>query len=302
MEVLIRIGVIESEPDPAKIDSQLKGALAALENGDTEFGWYLAISKCDPPPIPQETEEVIRLLGNERYEQLLILSLSREPDRLDGTPSLLGIIGLGTYGSDLAIQSLLKYLRPFSVDPVNAWWLRWKAAIALVRIGTVGTIQALINLLSDEQLISRLMASIGLEIAQRSIEHRKLLLQIEFDSNQLRTAVESCFAKEVGTKAIQCISQLQSQSYEGIEGDEYVKGTEIILDLLKRVSRNIVVNAALGALDDEQGKTCAIWIVRELGDRNILPRLEAKLSDLDVHTEVNQAIQNIIQRAPEGNV
>ena len=83
-------------------------------------------------------------------------------------PSLLGIIGLRTYGSDLAIQSLLKYLRPFSVDPVNAWWLRWEAAISLVHIGTVGTMQALINLLFDEQMISRLMASIGLEIARNA--------------------------------------------------------------------------------------------------------------------------------------
>ena len=302
MEVLIRIGVIESEPDPARIDSQLKGALAALENGDTEFGWYLAISKCDPPPIPQETEEVIRLLGNERYEQLLILSLSREPDRLDGTPSLWGITGLGTYGSDLAIQSLLKYLRPFSVDPVDAWWLRWEAAIALVRIGTVGTMQALINLLFDEQLISRLMASIGLEIARRSKETRRLLLQIGFDSNQLKAVVESCFAEEVGTEAIRCISQLQSQSYEGAEGNDGIKGSEIILDLLKQASSNIVINAALGALDDEQGKICAIWIVGEFGDRKILPQLKTKLSDLDVHTEVNQAIQQIIQRAPEGDV
>ena len=188
------------------------------------------------------------------------------------------------------------------MNSMDAWGLRWEAVIALVRIGTVGTIRALIDLLSDEELISRLMAVVGLEMASRNRETRQLLMRIGFDSSRLKITVESCFAKEVGTKAIQCISQLQSQSYEGIEGDEYVKGTEIILDLLKRVSKDIVIGAALGALDDEQGKICAIWIIGEFGNRNILPQLEAKLSDLDVHTEVNQAIQKIIQRAPEGNV
>ena len=301
-EVLIRIGAIESEPDPARIDSQLEGALAALENGDTEFGWSLAISRCDPPPIPQETEEVIRQLGNERYEQLLILSLSREPDRLYGFPSLWGITDLGIYGSDLAIPSLLKYLRPFSMNSVDAWGLRWKAVIALVRIGTVGTIQALIDLLSDKELIARLMAVVGLEMVRRSKDMRQLLMQIGFDSSQSKTTIESCFAKEIGTEAIRCISQLQNQYYEGVEGDGFIKGDEIILDLLKRASRNIIIDAALGTLNDEQGKMCAIWIIGELGDRKILPRLEAKLSDLDMHTEVNQAIQRIIQHAPEGDL
>ena len=302
MEILIRIGVIESEPDPARIDSQLKEALEALENGDTEFGWRLAISECDPPPIPQEKEEVIRQLGNERYEQLLILSLSREPDRLYGFPSLWGITDLGIYGSDLAIPSLLKYLRPFSMNSVDAWGLRWKAAMALVRIGTVGTIQALIDLLSNKELIARLMAVVGLEMASRSRQTRQLLMRIGFDSSQLKTTIESCFAKEIGTEAIRCISQFQNQYYGGVEGDKFVKGDEIILDLLKRASRNIIIDVALGTLNDEHGKMCAIWIIGELGDRSILPRLEAQLSDLDVHAEINQAIQKIIQRAPEGDV
>ena len=302
VEVLMRIGAIESEPDPARIDSQLKEALEALENGDTEFGWRLAISQCDPPPIPQEKEEIIRQLGNERYEQLLILSLSREPDRLYGFPSLWGITDLGIYGSDLAIPSLLKYLRPFGMNSMEVWDLRWKAVIALVRIGTVGTIQSLIDLLSDKELIARWMAVVGLEMASRSRETRQLLMRIGFDFSKLKTAIESCFAKEIGTEAIRCISKFQNQYYEGVRGDGFVKGDEIILDLLKRASANIIINAALGTLNDEQGKTCAIWIVGELGDRHILPRLEAKLSDLDVHTEVNQAIQNIIQRAPEGDV
>ena len=224
------------------------------------------------------------------------------PEKLDGR-EWWGILNLGIYGSDSAIQTLLKYLRPFNIDDSwQAWRLRWKAAEAFARIGTASAMQALIDLLSDREWIARLMASIGLEIACRSKETRRLLLQIGFDSHEFKTAVESCFAKEVGTEAIRCISQFRNQYYEGVEGDESVEGDEIILDLLKQASRNIIINAALGTLNDEQGKMCAIWIIGELGDRKILSRFEAKLSDLDVHTEVNQAIQKIIQRAPEGDI
>ena len=302
-EVLMEIGEIESEPDPDRIASLLKGALAALEGGDTELGLGLAVNRFDPHPLSQkETEEVIRQLGNERYEQLLILSLSCVPEKLDGR-EWWGILNLGIYGSDSAIQILLKYLRPFNIDDSwQTWRLRWAAAEAFTRIGTTSAMQALTDLLSDKEWIARLMASIGLEIARRSKEIRRLLLQIGFDFHELKTAVESCFAKEVGIEAIRCISQFRNQYYEGVKGDESVKGEEIILDLFKRVKKNIIIDAALEALDDEQGKMCAIWIIGELGDRHILPRLEAKLSDLDVHTEVNQAIQNIIQRAPEGNI
>ena len=302
-EVLMEIGEIESEPDPDRIASLLKGALAALEKGNTELGLGLAVNRFDPHPLSQkETEEVIRQLGNERYEQLLILSLAHVPEKLDGR-EWWGILNLGIYGSDSAIQTLLKYLRPFNIDDSwQTWRLRWAAAEAFARIGTTSAMQVLTDLLSDKEWIARLMASIGLEIARRSKEIRRLLLQIGFDSHELKTAVESCFAKEVGIEAIRCISQFRNQYYEGVKGDESVKGEEIILDLFKRVEKNIIIDAALEALDDEQGKMCAIWIIGELGDRKILPRLEAKLSDLDVHNEVNQAIQKIIQQAPEGSL
>ena len=104
------------------------------------------------------------------------------------------------------------------------------------------------------------------------------------------------------SKQFNVYPQLRSQYYEGVKGDESVKGEKIILDFFKRVEKNIIIDAALGTLNDEHGKMCAIWIIGELGDRNILPRLEAKLSDLDVHNEVNQVIQKIIQRVPEGDI
>ena len=140
------------------------------------------------------------------------------------------------------------------------------------------------------------MAVVGLEMASRSKEARKSLMRIGFDYSQLRAAIENCFADKVGIEAIQCISQFRSQFFEDVTGEK------IILDLFKRVEKDIIIDAALEALDDEQGKMCAVWIIGELGDRNILPRLEAKLSDLDVHNEINQAIQKIIQRAPEGSL
>ena len=50
-EVLMEIGEIESEPNPDRIASLLKGALAALERGDTEFGLGLAVNRFDPHPL-----------------------------------------------------------------------------------------------------------------------------------------------------------------------------------------------------------------------------------------------------------
>ena len=303
-EVLMKIGEIESEPDPDQIDSLLKGALAALEEkGDRAFGLGLAFNRFDPLLLKQKTtEEVIKQLGNKRYERLLILSLSPRFDELSGWERF-GIRDLGIYGSDSAIQTLLEYLEPFDIDDSrSSWRVHWEAAKALVRISTIGTIQALIDLLSDEELISRLMAVVGLEMASRNRETRQLLMRIRFDSSRLKTTVESCFGKGVGTEAIRCISQFRNQYYEGVEGGGFVKGDEIILNLLKRASRDIIIDIALGTLNDERGKMCAIWIIGEFGNRNILPQLEARLSDLDVHTEINQAIQEIIQRTPEGNI
>ena len=47
-----RIGEIESEPDPDRIASLLKGALAALENGAIQsWVWYLAVNRVRSPPL-----------------------------------------------------------------------------------------------------------------------------------------------------------------------------------------------------------------------------------------------------------
>ncbi|MBC8228984.1 HEAT repeat domain-containing protein, partial [bacterium] len=299
-EALVRIGEIKHEPDPDRISRQIAWALSALENKDTEFGASLAVSRVEPlVTIQRETEEVIKALGNERYEKLLILSLSREPQPNDDIFARgLVIFNLGIIGSDLAIQPLIKHLGSFDVDSQQReiWDMRCDAAKSLVQIGSVAAMQALVDLLSDEELIPRLMAAIALEIAKQNREAWKSLMAIQFNAANQRTAVESCLTGKAGIKTIQYISHLRGYSFDK-EGNESGIIQDVILNLLNMASSDIVIDAALRALDNEQSKACAIWVLGELGDRSVLSQLRSKLSDLDVHSEVNQAIQKIIQRS-----
>ena len=210
------------------------------------------------------------------------------------------IFNLGIVGSDLAIQPLIKHLGTFDVDlqQWGAWNIRCEASSALVSIGSVAAMQALADLLFDEEPISRLMAAIALEIAKQNKESRKSLMAIQFNAANQKAAVENCLAEEAGIKTIQYISHLRGCRYWGDkEGNEGGIVQDVILNLLNLASRDIVIDAALRALDNEQSKSSAVWILGELGDRSVLPQLRSKLSDLDVHNEVNQAIQKIIQRS-----
>jgi len=305
--ILMEIGETKSEPDPDRISRRISEALLALENGDTRFGTTLALSRFEfLVTIREETEEIIRALGNERYEKLLILSLSRELDKSNIFNRRNVIFDLGTVGSDLAIQPLIKHLGPFDIDVTEQelWEIRCEAASALVRIGSVAAIQALVDLLSDEELILRFMAVIALEIAKRSKQARKSLMAIQFDVADQRAVVENCFAKEAGIKTIQYLSSLRSLMES--EGSEYYniyrEGNEgwiveyVILDILNLVSRDIVIDAALRGLENQQSESSAIWILGELGDRSVLPQLRSKLSDLNVNNEVKEAIQKIVCR------
>jgi len=297
---LVEIGEIKLEPDPDTISHQIAQALVALENEDTEFGAYLAMSRFDPlATIREETEEVIKALGNERYEKLLILSLSHEPEGWNMLNRKFAIFDLGTIGSDLAIQPLIKHLGTFDIDLPNVWDMRCEAANALVRIGSVAAMQAIVDLLSDEELISRLMAVIALEIAKQNREAWKSLMTIQFQfAADTKAVVESCLSDESGIKTIQYILHLRGCRYWiDKEGNKGGIVQDVILNLLNLASRDTVIDAALRALDNEQSKSPAIWILGELGDRSILPQLRSRLSDLDVHNEVNQAIQKIIQRS-----
>ena len=305
--ILMEIGETKSEPDPDRISRRISEALLALENGDTRFGTTLALSRFEfLVTIREETEEIIKALGNECYEKLLILSLSRELDKSNIFDRVSLIIELKTVGSDMAIQPLIKHLGSFNIDGYQQalWDIRCEAASALVCLGSVAAIQALVDLLSNKEIILRFMAVLVLEIAKQSREARKLLKAVQFDVSEQRAVLESCFVGEAGVKIIQYLSSLRDlEALEGVgcyecskEGDVWMVHY-VILDILNLASRDVVIDTALCALDNEQSKSSAIWILGELGDRSVLPQLRSKLSDLDVHSEVNQAIQKIIQRS-----